>query len=656
MAEEKPPVESGKDASPKPNKPKNSSTNSDNQQGNLDEESKISEISHVKSQREKRCFLDGGNRRGYGSKNQNGGRNKEEVSRAEWSRGKLDKRKRNEDYKSTHRKKKDRGDRDNEDAGQFSLDNIKSEERKPKRKVAVMIGYAGTGYKGMQINAEEKTIEGDIFKAFVAAGAISKANADDPKKSSLVRCARTDKGVHAAGNVISLKLIVEDNDIVQKINENLPPQIRVWGYERTNGGFSCYQSCDSRWYEYLIPSNSFLPPHPNSYLGKKLIESAKSEGYLKEYLEAQEDVSTFWECAMKEHVESILNKLDSSLREAVMLAVHKETNYSNTSNEAKTQSPKVSKKQGPVYVKTEELKSNFLELEQDSSKLCEAQSNLVKSEDIKVEESEDNQAFTDENQLLVGDASRVNFTPLELAVREVKAAYTTARKLYRISSKRRARIQEALNEYLGTHNFHNYTIQKKYTDPSAKRVIKSFDLATEPIIINQTEWLSMKVHGQSFMMHQIRKMIGMIALVIRCATPLKIIQESYGYEKISIPKAPGLGLLLERPVFSTYNQRAVTEFHREMIDFDKYKTQMDEFKQREIYERIFREEESDHQLSLSKFLSYFTSVFRGFILYNHYQSSYFLWVTATGIPAVKNVTVKEEKKFGVDSENDADFE
>src|SRR6201999_1498887 len=81
---------------------------------------------------------------------------------------------------------------------------------------------------------DQKTIEGDLFNAFVAAGAISKANSDDPKKSSLSRCARTDKGVHAAGNVISLKLIIEDTDIVRKINENLPPQIRVWGIERTN--------------------------------------------------------------------------------------------------------------------------------------------------------------------------------------------------------------------------------------------------------------------------------------------------------------------------------------------------------------------------------------------------------------------------------------
>ena len=57
----------------------------------------------------------------------------------------------------------------------------------------------------MQISSTEKTIEGDLFNAFIAAGAISRANADDPKKASLVRCARTDKGVHAAGNMISPK-------------------------------------------------------------------------------------------------------------------------------------------------------------------------------------------------------------------------------------------------------------------------------------------------------------------------------------------------------------------------------------------------------------------------------------------------------------------
>ena len=33
----------------------------------------------------------------------------------------------------------------------FSKEEIEAESRRPKHKVAVMIGYSGTGYKGMQM-------------------------------------------------------------------------------------------------------------------------------------------------------------------------------------------------------------------------------------------------------------------------------------------------------------------------------------------------------------------------------------------------------------------------------------------------------------------------------------------------------------------------
>jgi tRNA pseudouridine38-40 synthase len=54
-------------------------------------------------------------------------------------------------------------------------------------------------------------------------------------KVNLGRAARTDAGVHAAGNLVSLKMITAVPgvpDIVARINEELPPEIRVWGYVR----------------------------------------------------------------------------------------------------------------------------------------------------------------------------------------------------------------------------------------------------------------------------------------------------------------------------------------------------------------------------------------------------------------------------------------
>lgn len=481
----------------------------------------------------------------------------------------------------------------------------------------------------MQINTQEKTIEGDIFKAFVAAGAISKANADDPKKSSLVRCARTDKGVHAAGNVISLKLIVEDPDIIQKINDNLPSQIRVWGMERTNASFSCYQTCDSRWYEYLIPTFSFVPPHPKSYMGKKLVEHAEKEGVLEEWKARQADVADFWEKADEEFIKPILDELDPELREAVMAEVHATEDLPEGSKK-KSKAAKAkgaaaaAKEQGETTKPEPENHPDEMEVDpkpQDGSKPEEngtsGEAKSTPSDDQKVEmdlekeetvpiigeeppsaPAQDGNATTSEpeaSETTTTDPSKSILTPHEAAVKRIKAAYIEAKKAYRISAPRKTRVQEALSTYIGTRNFHNYTIQKLFSDPSAKRVIRSFTVGADPVYINSTEWLSLKVHGQSFMMHQIRKMVAMAALVVRCGTDLSVMRDSFGHVPISIPKAPGLGLLLERPVFDSYNEQAVSKFEREKIDFDKWKGAMEEFKQREIYDRIFREEERDHQ-------------------------------------------------------------
>lgn len=51
------------------------------------------------------------------------------------------------------------------------------------------------------------------------------------------RAARTDAGVHAAGNLVSIKIITSVPgvpDLVARVNEELPPEIRLWGIVRAN--------------------------------------------------------------------------------------------------------------------------------------------------------------------------------------------------------------------------------------------------------------------------------------------------------------------------------------------------------------------------------------------------------------------------------------
>ena len=467
-------------------------------------------------------------------------------------------------------------------------------------------------------NHHEKTIEGDLFKAFVNAGAISKANADDPKKSSLIRCARTDKGVHAAGNVISLKLIVEDPNIVAKINEHLSPQIRVWGIERTNGSFSCYQHCDSRTYQYLIPSHCFLSPHPKSFLAKQMIELAEEANDLEGYQARQKEVEDVWSKMDEENVKPVIEEIDPLIRDEVLRVFYEhDNNFGNRSS------------------------TSITEDHQQTINDIPSQGRAVSAVDsVDVTESKDSQESTLDESLVQGvetlDGKAIEapgerpreLTPVEIALRRLKEAHIKAKNAYRIHPSRVARVRSHLSRYIGTHKFHNYTIEKTFRDPSATRIVKAFNVDALPIIINNTEWLSLKVWGQSFMMHQIRKMVSMVALLVRCGCHEGRIQDSYMADRLSIPKAPSLGLLLERPVFEVYNEK-LEEFGYNKIEFDRYEKEMEEFKQREIYERIFREEERDHT-----FHSFFTGL-------DNTRSSQLLYLSSVGVEATKKDVRKD---------------
>lgn len=146
----------------------------------------------------------------------------------------------------------------------------------------------------------------------------------------------------------------------------------------------------------------------------------------------------------------------------------------------------------------------------------------------------------------------------------------------------------------------------------------------DPIIINNTEWLSLRVHGQSFMMHQIRKMVGMAMMTVRTGCPLTRIHETLGPRKISIPKAPSLGLLLESPVFESYNNMATSQHSREPIDFDIHKQAIDEFRERMIYSKLFAEEEK-------------SNVYTGFVHFlDSYRSPLFSYLTSAGMRALED--------------------
>ena len=152
----------------------------------------------------------------------------------------------------------------------------------PKRKLAMLVSFLGSNYSGFQINDSKRTLQAELELGLYKAGVISQRNFGHPSKYSWSNSARTDKGVHAAAQVCSLKgemiyhttttaaatttttpnkdneevVITKQNldDIRIKVNECLPSDIRVLDFERVTRMFCARTNRDKVRYQYMIPS------------------------------------------------------------------------------------------------------------------------------------------------------------------------------------------------------------------------------------------------------------------------------------------------------------------------------------------------------------------------------------------------------------------
>ncbi|KHJ80226.1 tRNA pseudouridine synthase A [Oesophagostomum dentatum] len=131
---------------------------------------------------------------------------------------------------------------------------------------------------------------------------------------------------------------------------------------------------------------------------------------------------------------------------------------------------------------------------------------------------------------------------------------------FRIKKETIDEINELLSIYKGTHNFFNYTSRREFDDRSSYRYILSFECG-EPFLFHDdfrnedVEFIQLTVKGQSFVLHQIRKMIGMVITVVRELQYRSYIQRTFESDRVDVPKAPGLGLLLERVHYDFYDKR-----------------------------------------------------------------------------------------------------
>ncbi|XP_069737997.1 tRNA pseudouridine(38/39) synthase-like isoform X1 [Phaenicophaeus curvirostris] len=139
-----------------------------------------------------------------------------------------------------------------------------------RRHVALKIAYLGWGYQGFASQENtDNTIEEKLFEALKKTRLV-----DNRQTSNYHRCGRTDKGVSAFGQVISLDLRSnlsegkklnghegaseskgegEELRYTHILNRVLPPDIRVLAWAPVEPDFSARFSCLKRTYRYFFP-------------------------------------------------------------------------------------------------------------------------------------------------------------------------------------------------------------------------------------------------------------------------------------------------------------------------------------------------------------------------------------------------------------------
>lgn len=160
---------------------------------------------------------------------------------------------------------------------------------------------------------------------------------------------------------------------------------------------------------------------------------------------------------------------------------------------------------------------------------------------------------------------------------------------YRLPDSQLKLINDLLQNYIGTHNFHNYTSGKRFTDKSAVRYITGFK-ACNPLIVRGQEFIAIEVSGQSFMIHQIRKMIGLVIAICRNYCTIDVLNQSWKELKLDIPKAPGLGLLLNKVYYNQYNKKFCSSGERNPLTWEEADLEVEKFKIEKIWHSIIDEE------------------------------------------------------------------
>jgi tRNA pseudouridine38-40 synthase len=126
------------------------------------------------------------------------------------------------------------------------------------KNIKLTIAYDGTNFNGWQKTPCLRTIEGELEAALLRLLGT---------KTVLQAASRTDKQVHAKGQVVNFMLEKELplHQIERALNAILPKEIRILTAEEKDKTFHPTLDATGKEYHYIICNDSFLLPHRRTY-------------------------------------------------------------------------------------------------------------------------------------------------------------------------------------------------------------------------------------------------------------------------------------------------------------------------------------------------------------------------------------------------------
>lgn len=126
------------------------------------------------------------------------------------------------------------------------------------RTLKLTIAYDGTDFAGWQRQPGERTVQQVLEEALAP---IEKGDV------TAVAAGRTDAGVHAAAQVVSVVLTnpIAPSDLRRALNATLPPDVRVLAIEHVPDRFNARHDAKLKTYHYAIWNGVAVPPPLRRY-------------------------------------------------------------------------------------------------------------------------------------------------------------------------------------------------------------------------------------------------------------------------------------------------------------------------------------------------------------------------------------------------------